>query len=557
MRKRMNWTSMAMTLCLVLTVLAGCFKDKDAYKPSETSSSNNGQAVESDWKNEQTKKWHVGQNVDLYWYIGFPWHTNLKDWNEYSFLKDVKEITGVNPIVNVPTGDPTEKINIMIATGDLPDLITLGLHDPAVDKLIKSGLVYSLDELMDTYSPEFRKEIPQDVYDASKSEIDQKLYGMPGGYLPDWLLKAKDGIGAYTYSVRKDIYAELGKPDMTTPDSFYETLKAFKEKYPMINGRPSIPLAIGDNTQLETSPPIYSLMHSFGVKDHYVQPDGKVTVKFKNPQYKEFAKYMNKLYREKLIDAEAFVKGETQIQEDLRSNVFASAAYFWYLDGANAALDQAKPDSHFVSIAPLQAVEDVKFPGLARLGGQITLVSKKSKNPEAAIKFLRYMFSKDGNLLMLYGHEGEDYSINAEGKITRSDAIQQAWAKDFPALKDRTGIWSFVYLFYKPLPEVGKEAPDRMEHDRPIANKYAFDNTIVSYKMTPDLTTEEGIVSSKVDEIAAKSLPKIVMAVSEADAVKMVDEMIGHMEKAGLSKLEIYLTKQYNLNVEKFGNDKY
>ena len=44
------------------------------------------------------------------------------------------------------------------------------------------------------------------------------------------------------YMVRKDMYEALGKPDMTTPEGFVNTLVAAKEKFPDVDGSPLIPL---------------------------------------------------------------------------------------------------------------------------------------------------------------------------------------------------------------------------------------------------------------------------------------------------------------------------
>lgn len=562
MKKHLGFTANVVIICFLMA-LVGCRWNNNpgnveapesTQKAEAQTSAPTAEITPSDWKLQQKAKWHIGKEAEVSWYIGFNWHTWTKDWNEYTLLKDAKEITGVSPKVTVPTGDEAEKINLMIATGDLPDMITLGLNDPAVDKLIKGGFVYTYDELIETYIPELKNEIPQDVWDATKSEIDNKLYGLPGGYLPEWLLKSKDDVGAYTYNARKDFYAELGSPDISTPDALYDALKKFKETYPEINGKPSIPLSLGETT--DPSQFLLMIQHSFGMREQYIDGSGNVSVNAKNPQYKEMMKFLNKLYREKLIDSETFIKGSTQIQEDLKSRVFIMPIYFWYMDGANAALDHAKPESHFHSIEPLKAVDDVKFPGLGRLGGQITLITKKAKDPEAAIKLVRYMFSRDGQLLLHYGHEGEDYTIT-DGIITRTDAVKDAWIKDITTLSETTGIWTFVYHFLKPFPEVGKEAPDRMAFDRPIANNYSYDNTMISYKMNPDATTPEGIISTKIKEIMVKDLPKIIMADSEAESLKNVDEMVARMEKMGLSILEKFWTDRYNKNVEKFKREMY
>ncbi|XID93044.1 hypothetical protein ACF3MZ_00445 [Paenibacillaceae bacterium WGS1546] len=73
------------------------------------------------------------------------------------------------PEWSIPTGDGTEKVNLMIATNALPDLVTMDQNDPSVQKLISQGLVYSYDELIEQYAPELKNEIPTDVWNYSKA----------------------------------------------------------------------------------------------------------------------------------------------------------------------------------------------------------------------------------------------------------------------------------------------------------------------------------------------------------------------------------------------------
>lgn len=569
MKKVIRIISISIAFSLSIAAFAGCSADKKALTnmtPDKTTpeykvwAGTNRPLNATEHVQTQWDKWNIGKDLSLDWFIGLPSHTYLKDWSEYSLLKEVVEITGVSPKVNVPAGDPTERLNIMITMDEWPDLITVGYGDPIINKLIENGSVYSMEELSALYAPEFVKsELPQSLVDDTKSDIDQKLYGIPGGYLLDFLCKSKDGVGAYTYSVRKEFYNALGKPSIATLDDFYNALKAFKTKYPTLNGKPSIPLCLGTNG-VEG---ITTLRYSFGIQDYFTRDDGTLTSYAYNPKFKELMLFLNKLNREGLIDPDALVKPKSVIDQDLATRTFMCPSYFWYLDAANASLATEKPSDRYISIDPLNntGTTTVSFPGLTRLGGQLTLIPKKAKNPEAAFKFLRYMISEDGNMQMMYGHESEHYTyVEKEGVswIQRTAFVQEQWTTNYAGFNEQTGMFAFVYAFLKPKPEIGKEHPDRMAYDRPIANKYCYDNTLFTFNMAPDPSTDEGIALQKMGDIQAKELYRIISAETEDAAITQYQSFLTRISEVNnLAKVESYLTSQYNKNVAKFKGPKY
>ncbi|MFD2877347.1 hypothetical protein ACFTAO_17130 [Paenibacillus rhizoplanae] len=44
-----------------------------------------------------------------------------------------------------------------------------------------------------------------------------------------------------TFLVRKDLYEEMGEPDLSTPEGFLGALQLLKDKYPEYKGQPISP----------------------------------------------------------------------------------------------------------------------------------------------------------------------------------------------------------------------------------------------------------------------------------------------------------------------------
>lgn len=552
-------------LCVLLfiSVLAACGKDgspseepvgKEQNQNDEHTNKNENQdgedEVEGDWLSAQKEKWYVGDNITFDWYLNYEWWPHNREWTEYPILKEISDITGVTPKVSIPAGDPTEKLNLMISTDSLPDMITLDFSDKNVERLIKAGLVYSYDELIEEYCPEFKDEIPEEIWRYISSDTDGKLYGLPSWFVPGLMPN-----NAISYNVRKDIYKELGSPDMTSIDGFKKALIDFKEKYPKIDGKESIPLSMGENYDSR-----HMMERSFGIREYYEDANRSLQHSYKDPKYVEFVKFINELYREKLLDQEGFIKKHDQIQEDWSTRTFCILTGWWGRWDVDAALEANTPGSGFMVTESLEAPGEKFEVGQNKLGWTISLINKKAENPEEILKFTRYLWSKDGNQLLIFGHEGEDYTIEGN-EIIRSDEFTEAYEKDSEGYQEETGIFTFRFFQYSywdnSLTGAFSESPERVK-DRELANTYVtYDSTPYTYNMSPDPTTQEGIIANQVSEVINKEYPKIIMANSEQEAIKAYNEMIEKMDKVGLPTLEELWTNQYKKNLEKFKSEDY
>jgi putative aldouronate transport system substrate-binding protein len=261
---------------------------------------------------------------------------------------------------------------------------------------------------------------------------------------------------------------------------------------------------------------------------------------------------MNKLYKDGLIDKELFIKKSEQLQKDFATRVFVVPGRYWDTSAATQSLTKqfGEEKTYFYAMDPMKAVPKVEYPGENRMGWTITLITKKAKNPEALIKFIRYMWNRDGNLLMNYGKEGVDYKLVDEKSVLRISPDG-----NLNEYRIKKGILQLSFFKYDWLKEALPDTPamkQQMEM-RALIDKSAKDWTAITYKMEPDPTTAEGTVATRIKEIAKTAMPRIILADSEEKAVSLYQEMLANMEKSGLKQLEDYYSKQYKKNVEKFG----
>ena len=137
---------MAVTMTAGMTnVLTGCGAEREgqAVETSQVEDTSQGDEDTPAWKK------YAGEPVTLDWYVNYSWFAI--PWGENAVSQKITEETGVNINFITPIGNETEKLNALIASDSLPDLITLGYWEPQVNQMIEENMVYALNELADDY----------------------------------------------------------------------------------------------------------------------------------------------------------------------------------------------------------------------------------------------------------------------------------------------------------------------------------------------------------------------------------------------------------------------
>lgn len=519
---------------LLMSVIAGCGK-KD-----ETS------------VNVADNKWKASDGVEIDWFINMSfWDAASELWETADVLKEIVETTGVKPNVSIPTGSGLEKVNLMMATGDMPDLMTFESTERQIDQMVKNNAIYPLEELIDKYCPEMKEEIPAAVWTYGAQPVDGVLYGLPSFLLSDKQVAEKDDVNTATYNVRSDIYEELGSPDMSTPDGFYNALVAFKEKYPEINGKKTIPLCMYHNFQSS-----HYLEKAFGIADFYIDDAGNYYQYWRHPKYEEFIKYMVKLNKAGLTDTEAYVKKSDQIVEDLSQGL--SFVVLWKFDGltgVNKAFEKNYPGARYKAIEPMSATgERTMLTYASRRGWTTTFIPRESKHPEETLKFMRYLWSPEGNRLINYGHEGEDYTVIDDNTIQVTDSFMERKAAD-PDFRDKTGIWTYRLFHFAHdtvLDAPSAEQPIAEIEDRPLANQLA--NTDYMYRSlmrTPDPDSEEGLIITQANTLITKYKAKFLTATDEETAISEYRKMVDELDAIGYGKVDKFNTEAHKEALER------
>lgn len=508
-------------------------------------------------KAEETKltKDQPGWSVDTSpitfdWYINFAWFPNK--WGEDITSKYVTKKTGVNINFIVPAGNEAEKMNTMIASGSLPDFITLGWYEDAVKKMIEGDLVLPLNELADQYDPYFYK-----VTDPAKvswyTQEDGNIYGYPNASSsPKDYEKFGDNLtSTQTFLVRKDMYEALGKPDMRTPEGFLKALEDAKKMFPDVNGQPLIPLGMYDfhekgNASLE----------------HYIQnflavpydKDGKLNDRFLDPDFIKWLKTMRQANEKGLLAKDIFIDKRPQMEEKI-----AQGRYFAMLyarsDLANQqnALYANDPNSVYIAVdGPANSkMDQPTLAGPSISGWTVTLISKNVKDKARAIRFLDYLISEEGQRDTFLGEKGVTWDT-IDGKDQFLPEVSQLLQSDRGAFDKKYGashtFWMMMDTNMTPAWAPAAVEPFKQMEDWTRGKTHSFSQFD---QLDPQGNSEEGIINGKVLQEWGKALPKMVLAKTDAEFDQIWNDYLAKRESLGFAKVQEYRQKKYEENMKK------
>lgn len=564
-RKMMTSLTALTVVCSMAFTLAACSggnnnngsnnggaKTNNGAAPANTAEGGNNTAPAEEQKpSGDTPGWQGNtEPITFDWYMNFSWFN--KKWGGDATAEYIKKKTGVDINFIVPAGNENEKLNTMIASGKLPDFITLGWYEEGVRKMINGKLVLPLNELADEYDPYFFK-----VADPAKlgwyTQPDGNVYGYPNASSSpaDYEKYGSKFTSNQTFAVRKDMYEALGKPDMSTPEGFLNALKAAKEKFPDVNGQPLIPLGLHEFTETGN----YSLE---GYLQNFLaipqQKDGKLYDRRLDPEYISWLKTFRQANEMGLLAKDIFIDKRPQMEEKIaQGRYFAMLYQRSDFAAQNTALFQKDPNMVYIAVnGPANSKKEaptLSGPGIS--GWTLTLISKDVKDKKRAIQFLSYLISEEGNKDMFLGEKGVTYDT-IDGKDQFKPEVLDLLNKDRTGFDQKYGA-SYTYWMLMDTNMNLQWAPPSAEPAKSMEewtigksiSMSEFDN------LNAPPTSEEGIADAKNGRTWGKVLPKLLLSKSDAEFDEIWNDYIADRTKNKQDKIDAYRQKMYEENMKK------
>ncbi|MGI2294346.1 extracellular solute-binding protein [Paenibacillus sp. GXUN7292] len=458
------WLKKSFSLCMILLLCSvavmGCAGTDNGASPTVSPKTNAESGGSSDDKPEEV-------TLKL-----------LVAWQGLSFLAPsdlvnnpvaqvIKEKTGVTLDVEWITIPEIERLNLLFATGNMPDMVMApywggqDVHTVAIKKAAREGLIMPLNDLINQYGPNMKDAFTVGVAsDFSENDLEDASFNGEHYFLPMHTPLSPDDTTQWAYNVfvRKDILEALNvKPsDIRHSEDLYPLLQKIKEgDFKDTAGRPVIPSGAWQNGWNYSS-----MLNSFSENNFtaFTKIDGEYRHGIFSELTDKRVLFMRKLVSEGLFDPEAFRQNDTVAKEKMATGRVAMvSAHYPHM---NTVLSQSlyvdHPEMEYVPVGPIvdangenTMVESKVLKGQSGVPG--LFITSDSKNAEAAMRYLNFINSEEGKLLAYLGIEGEHWTMDANGQPKHTEQFLSN-AKNDPSYAVNQGIGSVYTLGVYGLP---------------------------------------------------------------------------------------------------------
>ena len=411
--KRKQILSIVLATAMSVTLLAGCGqKNNEDSKGQESgsqavSSQAQGSTAEQAGEEDPYKDIRISDEVITLTMAG-PSGETAQDWNSTLQFQEYEKRLGIKLDATTYSNEQwSSKFTLMMAADEMPDILALGqqnLSRSEMQKYADEGYLLDFSKYLDVMPNVSRLMEENPGWAKSITSDNGAIYGFT-----NLDLNGVSTFAAYCF-LNQSWLDNLGLERPTTLDEFYNVLKAFKEQDANGNGDPDdeIPFAYAAGRKWGTVP----ICLAFGIDDTremfdnplWTQKDGKVGLWNTTDNYKEYLKFMHKLYAEGLMNEDAFIVEDAELDalgEENKVGYIANSAKV----GITKELQDEMKWYQVVGFTQEGYQDEQTYVKKKIYGTGIRLMaSADTKYPEAIAKFVDYLHTPEGSLSTRNGY---------------------------------------------------------------------------------------------------------------------------------------------------------
>lgn len=359
--------------------------------------------------------------------------------------KELTRRTGVTLRLETAVGNPDEKINLIAASGQYPDLI---MPKGAAGVLIDSGAMVDLEPLINKYAPNIKRVIGNQMNRMRYSLNNPGIYFIP----------TVDAIGQRdfdtdaAFKLQLAALKEQGYPKVTTLADYEKVIAAYVRKHPTTaDGKPTIGLSLlADDWRMliSVTNPAFWATGASDDGEWYIDPKTyQARLHYTRPEEREYFRWLNHMNDIGLLDRESFTQKYDQYLAKIASGrVVGLIDANWQIADAVNSLNASGKDEltygRFGAVLKAGIKPAYNQPTGFR-GGYGIGISKSCKDPVAAIKFLDFLASDQGQVLINWGIQGKHYTVQGGRRVIPA-AVQKVKTGDPSTFQRTTGIGNYA-----------------------------------------------------------------------------------------------------------------
>ncbi len=348
----------------------------------------------------------------------------INNYNDFEYMQKLEELTGVHvETTEVNFFTASEQYNVLLASGDYPDLIkNLGTYySTGLSGALGDDIIMDLTDDLSAYAPNYDYLIHSNDAETPYYLTDGKVLQFMGTY--------DSFINNQGLVLRKDWLEECGLDVPETYDELHDVLKAFKDKYNC-----SSAIYMNNNCTITTltegyNVATYNVSGSGGAGGsgsslpYYVE-DGVVKCSFIEDGYRDYLTMIHDWYEEGLMDSDFVSIEYDPFSSYLSGQITSDQMGVWCTSGEGidnytvpvvcmASPVQNKGDKQHMTEMTLAPADDITA----------ISVSSACEDPDIAMAWLDYWFSEDGIAFYNFGLEGTDYTLDESSTPKFTDAV--------------------------------------------------------------------------------------------------------------------------------------
>ncbi|NMO97222.1 ABC transporter substrate-binding protein [Paenibacillus lemnae] len=495
--------------------------------------------------------------------------------------KKITEATGVSLQAEFSVDGSNQKLPLLVASGEYPDLVW-----PKGDAnlFVDAGAFIDLTDLIEEHAPNIKKVYGDYMNRLKWNNEDEAIYVLPT--LNAVGHEALDAGG--TFQIQHEVLKELGYPEIKTVKDYENALKEYYDKNKTIDGQPTIPLTLNADDwriMISVTNPAFQSTGAPQEGEFTIDQDTyEAQYHYKRPEEREYFRWLNHMNDIGLLDKETFVQKTDQYEAKISSGrVLGLIDAEWGFGNATNALRTAGKENRTYARFPVQLDEttkDTAFQSAGYASGWGVGITTSCEDPVRAIKFLDYLASDEGQVLLNWGIEGEHYNVE-DGKRVIPDDVQDRKINDQANFAKEVGIGLYANLavrygdgvqdpsgnyYTTNYPELIQKNYTAVEKETlkaygvemwkdlwPSKDEFKEKPWGASYLISWPSDSNINVINKKVEEITRKRIPEIILAdPSKFDS--LFDSFLAELDKAGAEEAEKGFTELVKERVELWNN---
>lgn len=430
MMKSKKWLVAVLVVAMVAALFTACGKkEKEATSGNDTVTENtdtekkdsNTDTAKTDDKTDTSTDTGKKEEKVFTAFHAVP-GTEVPDDNR--MLRKIAEKIGAWAKVTWLTGGQTadERIGIMIAGGEYPDMIT---GSTGTASLIEAGALIPIDEYWDNY-PNIKNYLSEEDWNKVRY-TDGHVYLIP----QFGIVKGKEMETEHwdeAFWIQKKVLIWAGFPTIKTMDQYFDLIESYLKAHPTTDdGQETVGFSMSTEDWRYfgiENPPLF-LMGYPNDGACIIDPETITALDYNTTdEAHQYYKKMSEVYRKGLVHPETYTMSYDQYISLLSTGrVLGILDQAWNFTTATQALEsQGKFEDTYVPL-PItidgQRLDRWHSPAALDVSNGLSITTS-CKDIEGALQFINDLISDEITKMIYWGEEGVDYMVDTDGTYYRT-----------------------------------------------------------------------------------------------------------------------------------------